>query len=64
MQGAELKALRKTAGMSQAEFAEAIGMSRETIGLMERDQEPIARRTALAARWIAAHPDHVEHGRA
>ena len=52
MQGSELKALRKQAGLSQAELASAIGMARETIGLMERDAAPIEKRTELAVRYV------------
>lgn len=37
--------------MSQAQLAEAIGMARETIGAMERDQAPIELRTELAVRY-------------
>lgn len=51
MQGEELKALRKAAGMSQSELADAIGMARETIGVMERGQSPIELRTELAVRY-------------
>jgi len=38
--------------MSQAELAEAIGMSRVTIGLMERGEAPIEKRTELAVRYV------------
>jgi DNA-binding XRE family transcriptional regulator len=47
------KALRLTAGMSQAEFAAAIGMSRETVGRMERGREAVEHRTELAMRYVA-----------
>jgi transcriptional regulator with XRE-family HTH domain len=39
--------------MSQAEFAHAIGLSRETVGRIERGAESIDRRTELAMRYIA-----------
>lgn len=52
MQGEELKALREAAGMSQAELADEIGMSRESIGKMERGQAPIEKRTELAAQYV------------
>ncbi len=52
MQGTELKAMRTSAGMSQAELGDAIGMSRETIGQMERGQAPIELRTALAVKQV------------
>lgn len=53
MQPDELKTLRKAAGMTQGEMGEAIGMTRETIGLMERGAAPIERRTELAVRYVA-----------
>lgn len=52
MQGNELKSLRRLAGMTQAALAEKIGMARETIGAMERDQAPIELRTELAIRFV------------
>lgn len=52
MTGEEMKTLRKAARMSQAELAGAIGMSRETIGQMERDQAPIELRTKLATEMV------------
>lgn len=52
MQGDELKALRQGLGLSQADFADAIGLSRVLIGQMERGQAPIEKRTAMAARYL------------
>jgi DNA-binding XRE family transcriptional regulator len=52
MQPDELKALRKDAGWTQDEMAEAIGVSRVLIGQMERGQAPIERRTELAVRYV------------
>lgn len=52
MQPDELKELRKSVGWSQAEMAEAIGMSRVLIGQMERGQAPIEKRTGLAVRYV------------
>ncbi|GLT00146.1 hypothetical protein GCM10007897_15300 [Sphingobium jiangsuense] len=57
MQPDELKELRKALGLSQQEFADALGVSRVLVGQMERGQAPIERRTALAARYLAEHPD-------
>ncbi len=48
MHAAELKILRRRAGLSQSELADAIGMARETIGLMERGAAPIEKRTETA----------------
>ena len=52
MHADELKAMRKAAGLSQAELGEAIGMARETIGAMERGTAPIEKRTELAVRYV------------
>lgn len=57
MQPDELKALRKATGMTQEQLAIAIGMSRVSVGLMERGQAPIERRTALAVRYLSEHPE-------
>ena len=38
--------------MSQAVFAEAIGLSRETLGRLERRSQKIDRRTELAIRFV------------
>ena len=54
MDGAELRRCRGNLEMTQADLAAGLGMARETIGAMERDQAPIERRTALAVR-------HLEH---
>lgn len=53
MNGDDARSLRRQAGMSQAEFATSIGLSRETIGRMERGSEDIDRRTELAMRYVA-----------
>jgi DNA-binding XRE family transcriptional regulator len=50
----ELRTLRREAGMSQSELAEAIGMARETIGQMERGKASIEQRTALAVRYVTS----------
>ncbi|MFK4056852.1 helix-turn-helix domain-containing protein [Brevundimonas sp. NPDC046655] len=53
MTGEEMKALRQRTGLSQAVLASAIGMSRESIGRMERSNNAVERRTELALRYIA-----------
>lgn len=45
MQPADLRAIRKSLGMTQEAFGEAIGVSRPTVGLMERGAAPITART-------------------
>lgn len=53
MKGCDARDLRQQAGLSQAAFAQAIGLSRETVGRMERGSEEIDRRTQLAMRYVA-----------
>ena len=50
-----MKDLRLRAKLSQAQLAAAIGMSRESIGRIERSQEDVEKRTELAVRYIAEH---------
>lgn len=52
MQADELKAARKLMGLTQAELAEAIGMTATSIGLMERGAAPIEKRTAMAVLYL------------
>ncbi|HWW64660.1 MAG TPA: hypothetical protein VNZ43_07870 [Sphingomonadaceae bacterium] len=52
MQGDELEARRKGVAMSQAGLADAIGMTREMIGLLERGAATIEKRTELAVRYL------------
>ena len=60
MQPDELRAVRKAAGLSQAELGDAIGLTRVTIGLMERGGAPIEKRTALAVRYVIDHPETIK----
>lgn len=53
MTGQEIRALRLQTGYSQAALAAAIGMSRESIGRMERSEEHVEKRTELALKYIA-----------
>jgi DNA-binding XRE family transcriptional regulator len=56
MQGDELKTIRVELGLTQQQFADAIGMSRKAVNVMEGGA-PIERRTELAARYLAEHPE-------
>ena len=38
--------------MTQAELAEAIGMQRNSIARMERDDQPVMRTTELAVKYL------------
>jgi len=62
MQGSELKAAREQAGMTQGQFADALGLSGTFIGLMERGEKAIELRTELAVRYLlnskAGEPGH------
>lgn len=53
MTGEEMKVLRRRAGLSQAALGAAIGMTRESIGRMERTCDHVERRTELAVRYVA-----------
>lgn len=53
MQGSELRAIRKKLGLSGAAFAARLGLTRETVSLMENRQGEVEKRTALAARFLA-----------
>lgn len=53
MQGSELKELRKAMGMTQSALADALGLTSVFVGMMERDERPIERRTALAVQHLA-----------
>jgi DNA-binding XRE family transcriptional regulator len=48
----ELKESRQKLGLTQAAMGEAINLTREMIGLMERGRKPIDRRTELAVRFL------------
>ena len=52
MNGKQLKQARNRLGLSQSRLGEAIGMTREMIGLMERGDKQIERRTELSIRWL------------
>jgi transcriptional regulator with XRE-family HTH domain len=55
MEPDELRRLRMKVQMTQAEFGEALGLTGQFIGMMERGQNPIELRTELAARYLVEH---------
>jgi transcriptional regulator with XRE-family HTH domain len=55
----ELKAIRARLGLTQTAFAAQLGMTSTYVGMMEREERPIERRTALAAQHLDEHPDAV-----
>lgn len=56
MDPSELRTRRKQLGLSQAEFADKIGLSRDFLGRMERGAAPINYRTEAAVRRLSAAP--------
>lgn len=64
MQGSELKALRKEAGLSQAQLAAAIGVSTTWVGQMERDLVPIESRTEAVVEALLRERVDVSYSKA
>ncbi len=62
MEGAELRRFRKRLRMSQAALAEAIGMQKNSIARMERDERPIRKHTDLSVRYLLLTKKGVRHG--
>jgi len=52
MTGAELRKARQRLNMTQAKLAEAIGMQRNSVARMERDDQPVMRTTELAVKYL------------
>ncbi|MDE1914728.1 MAG: helix-turn-helix domain-containing protein [Sphingomonadales bacterium] len=52
MQGSELRVARKALGLTQADLAEALGLSSAFVGMMERDEKAIEKRTEMAVRYL------------
>lgn len=52
MQPDELLAIRRTMGMTQSDLAERLGLTPQFIGMMERGEKAIEKRTALAVHQI------------
>lgn len=49
MQGSELKAIRKKLDMTQAAFAEKLGITSVYVGMLERGERPIDKRIEIQA---------------
>lgn len=54
--GADVRALRKFAGLSQARFAEALGISVHTLGNWEQDRRRPEGPALALLRVVARHP--------
>ena len=52
MTGDELKAIRMSAEVTQGAFAAGLGLTPQFVGMMERGERPIDRRTELAAIYL------------
>ena len=52
MTGKWLRQMRRRLRMTQSEFADALGMQRNSIALMERDERPVVKATELAVRYL------------
>lgn len=57
MTGDELRALRKQMNLRQAPLAEALGLTPQFIGMMERNVKAVEPRTAMAVRYLFEHPE-------
>jgi DNA-binding XRE family transcriptional regulator len=52
--GVEMRTIRKLeCRMTQAEFASAIGVTPQFVGMMERCERDVSKTVALAAEWVA-----------
>lgn len=54
MTGAEVREARKKTGLTQQQFADVLGIGREWIGRVERDQENASRLLTWAIRGFEA----------
>jgi transcriptional regulator with XRE-family HTH domain len=52
MIGADIRKARAKLNLTQAEFAEAIGMQRNSIARMEREEQPVMKTTELAVKYL------------
>ncbi len=52
MTGNDVKLTRKSLGMTQADLAKQLDMTREMIGLMEREANAVQKRTELSLRYL------------
>jgi transcriptional regulator with XRE-family HTH domain len=57
MQGEELRSLRKQMNLRQTGLAEALNLTPQFVGMMERGAAPIEPRTEMAVRYLVEHPE-------
>jgi DNA-binding XRE family transcriptional regulator len=48
----ELRQARKRLGMTQLELAEAIGMQKNSVAMIERGLRPVTKTTELAVKYL------------
>jgi DNA-binding XRE family transcriptional regulator len=63
MTGIELTKLRKQLAMTQGKLARAIGVTKKSVILMERGEEPILRTTELTVRLLLLKKQAARFGR-
>lgn len=56
-----IKLKREALGMTQAELAEALGITRNALALMERGERPVVKRTELAIECLVMKADQWKH---
>lgn len=61
MQGSDARAIRKALGLTLKEMAQALGMSEKYVGMMERGEAPIERRTQLALLYLGRFPEDADN---
>jgi len=52
MSGSELRRLRERLTMTQAKLADALGMQKNSVARMERDERPVMQTTEMAVRYL------------
>jgi DNA-binding XRE family transcriptional regulator len=52
MTGEQLRQARKRLGMTQSELAEAIGMQKNSIAMIERGLRPVMKTTELSVKYL------------
>lgn len=57
MNEVELRKIRKSMNLSQAALAQALGLTPQFIGMMERGEKPIEPRTAMSVIYLVDHPE-------
>lgn len=59
MTGSQLQEARRKLGLTQRELGDELRLSRVMVGLMERGEREVERRTELAMRYLLIRAGHV-----